>query len=500
MKIDTNVFVTSATVILLFVGFGAFYEPTWGAMEAVQTGIVTYFGWFYTLVMAGLLGFVLWLLVSDYGDITLGPDDGEPKYPYASWFSMLFSAGIGIGLLFFGVAEPLDHYQNPPDGASYSVPGETVEAARQAVALTFFHWGLHGWALYVVVGLSLAFFGHRRGLPLTFRSTLYPILGDDIHGPIGDVMEILAVFGTLFGVATSLGLGVLHVNAGLDHIGWLQQSTSNQLLLIGGITLAATISVVSGLDRGIRRLSELNFALGIGLLAFVFLAGPTLFLIRALIESFGYYTQHLVSLTFTTGAFAEDMAWQKTWTLFYWGWWIAWCPFVGMFIAQISRGRTIREFILGVLFVPSLFIFLWMGIFGNTGIYFQHFGDATLLEHPFFVVFYETLGQLPWTTATTTIATISGVIYFVTSSDSASLIIDLLTSKAAADPPVWQRVFWAVTEGAVAGTLLYVGGKEALQALRAASLTAALPFSVALLAISYCLVVGLRREKREESS
>jgi choline/glycine/proline betaine transport protein len=507
MKIDTNVFVTSATVILLFVAFGAFYEPTWGAMKAVQTGIVTYFGWFYTLVMAFLLGFVLWLLFSDYGDITLGPEEESPKYPYVSWFSMLFSAGIGIGLLFFGVSEPLAHYQSPPPGSDLAPGGETVAAARHAIALLFFHWGLHGWALYVTVGLSLAFFGHRRDLPLTFRSTLYPLLGDDIHGTFGDAMEVLAVFGTLFGVATSLGLGVRHVNAGLEHLGWLEQSTFHQLMLIAVITLAATISVVSGLDRGIRRLSEVNFGLGILLMIFVFATGPTMYVVRAIVEQFGYYLQHLVELTFTTGAFAETafqgdrneaMAWQQSWTLFYWGWWIAWCPFVGMFIAQISRGRTVREFILGVLLVPSLFIFLWMGIFGNTGIYLQHAGEAALLEQPFFMRFYGLLDALPWSGLTITVATASGIIYFVTSSDSASLIIDLLTSKATVDPPVWQRVFWAVIEGAVAGTLLWVGGQEALKALRAASLTAALPFSIALLFIAYCLVVGLKREKEQQ--
>ena len=516
MKINRTVFFTSAGIILLFVSFGALFTETAGAWtSATQNFIATQLGWFYSLCMTFFLGFVVWILFSKYGHIRLGQPDETPKYNYLTWFSMLFSAGIGIGLLFFGVAEPLYHFTHPPH-ATGEVAG-SVAAAEKAIAVTFFHWGLHGWSLYVIVGLSLAYFGYRRDLPLTFRSTLYPILGEKIYGLPGDVIEILAVFGTLFGVATSLGLGVIHVNTGLSMFGWLEYSTTNQILLIAGITVVATISVVSGLDRGIRRLSEINFSLGVVLLAFVFFLGPGLFLIRAYIQDLGYYIQHLPELSLMTGAYAADadgltanINWQKAWTVFYWGWWISWSPFVGMFIARISRGRTIREFVLGVLLVPCTFITFWMSTFGNTAIYMQKYdtgvgqgvdlmaritsADGTF---QFFKAFYVTLEALPWASLTMTVATVSGIIYFVTSSDSASLIIDILTSDNDPAPPVGQRIFWAVTEGAVAAVLMATGGKDALQALQTASITAALPFSLVILAICYCLVKGLRAEPLE---
>lgn len=494
VRVNKNVFFTSAFLITFFVFMGAVYtEATYAWTTGLQDFIVTNLGWSYTLLIAFLIGFVAWLPFSRYAHVTLGKDGEEAKYPYPSWFAMLFSAGIGIALLYFGVAEPLEYYANPPTGEA-----GTPEAARRAVSLTYFHWGLHGWAIYATVGLSLAYFGYRHDLPLTFRSTLYPILGEDIHGPIGDAVEVLAVIGTMFGVAPSLGLGVMHVNAGLHHIGWVSEvSTYWQLMLIGGITLAATISVVSGLDKGIRRLSEINFGLGLVLLAFVFVTGPTVFLVRAMIEDVGFYFQNIVQRTFITGAFAETMEWQKSWTLFYWGWWISWSPFVGMFIARISRGRTIREFVAGVILVPTAFIFLWMGIFGNTGIYLQREMGVALSDAELFHRFYITLEHLPLTVLSTAVATASGMIYFVTSSDSASLVIDILTSGGDTDPPVSQRVFWATLEGCVAGVLLYAGGKEALKALQAATLSAGLPFAVVIVAICYSLVKGLREAEGE---
>jgi choline/glycine/proline betaine transport protein len=513
MRINKAVFFSSAGLILLFVAFGSLFPETAGEWTgATQTWISTNIGWFYSLCMTFFVGFVVWVLFSRHADIRLGRPGEEPKYNYLTWISMLFSAGIGIGLLYFGVAEPLYHFTHPPQGIG-AEPGSTG-ALHRSMAVTFFHWGFHGWALYVIVGLSLAYFGYRRDLPLTFRSTLYPILGDDIHGPIGDLIEVLAVFGTMFGVATSLGLGIIHVNTGLAMFGWMESSVFNQVLLIGLITVAATISVVSGLDRGIRRLSEINFALGAVLLGTVFMLGPGLYLLRAFIQDFGYYLQHFTEMSFYTGAHAEtakgledELAWQKGWTVFYWGWWISWSPFVGMFIARISRGRTIREFILGVMFVPVMFITFWMSTFGNTAIYLQKYDSGVaqgvdLVERvtvdgtfEFFRAFYVTLEALPWSTATMAIATVSGIIYFITSSDSASLIIDILTSDNDPNPPVAQRVFWAVTEGAVAAVLIVTGGKDALNALQTASITAAVPFSLVTLAICYCLVQGLADDR-----
>jgi len=513
VEINRTVFFVSAGAILSFVLVGVVLPPDTAAelTEVTQRFIASRLGWFYSLCMTFFVGFVAWLLLSRYGDIRLGKPGETPDYPYLSWFSMLFSAGIGIGLLFFGVAEPLYHFMSPPPAAGYEP--ETIRAAHEAVAITFFHWGLNGWALYVIVGLSLAYFGYRRDLPLTFRSTLYPMLGDRIYGPIGDLIEVVAVFGTMFGVATSLGLGVMHVNTGLEMFGWVESNATNQVVLIGLITFGATVSVVSGLDRGIRRLSEVNFGLGIVLLSVIFVLGPGLFLLRAYVQDLGFYLQNMPEMTLRTGAYAEtaeglraNVDWQKDWTVFYWGWWIAWCPFVGMFIARISRGRTIREFVIGVLGVPVLFITFWMSTFGNTAIYMEKYDagiakGVSLGEAPFFERFYVLLESLPMSTVTMAIATVSGVIYFVTSSDSASLVIDILTSDNDPNPPVWQRVFWAITEGAVAAVLVASGGEEArksLQALQTGSIAAAIPFSVVAVCICYCIVVALRREAAGE--
>jgi len=493
MRFNPYVFVPSALLIAIFVAVGALFpaftsEITW----SIQDFIVTRLGWYYTLVMSFFVVFVGWVLLSGSGDLRLGDHDEEPEFSNLSWFAMLFSAGIGIGLFFFGVAEPLMHFASPPHSEA-----ETVGAAREAMSLTFFHWGIHGWSIYVLVGLALAFFSYRHGLPLTFRSTLYPLLGERIYGRIGDAIEVMAVFATMFGVATSLGLGVLHVNGGLQYLGWLEVSTTNQVLLIGLITAAATVSVVSGLDKGIRRLSELNFGLGVLLLIFVLIAGPTVFLVESFVQNMGHYGQHFIEMSLRTDAFKPESEWQKNWTLFYWGWWIAWSPFVGMFIARISRGRTVREFVLGTLIAPTLFIFFWLTVFGNSALHIELFGSSGMVEavqaDPY-AAFYKMLDSLPYAEITILIATISGAIYFVTSSDSASLIIDILTSGDI-DPPVGQRIFWAVAEGSVAGVLLVAGGQKALEALQAASLIAALPFSVALICIAYCLVHGLREAR-----
>jgi choline/glycine/proline betaine transport protein len=495
MRINKVVFFASAFLILAFVFFGAlFTETANAAMTDVQAFMSTYFGWFYAAAMSFFLGFAVWLLFSKYGHIRLGKPDEEPEYPYATWISMLFSAGIGIALLFFGVSEPMLYFTNPPNAD----PG-TAEAARDAMAQTYLHWGFHGWALYVIVGLSLSFFAYRKDLPLTFRSTLHPLLGDKIFGLPGDIVEVLAVFATMFGVATSLGLGIMHVNAGLERMGVMEVTLTNQLILIATITIMATISVVSGLDRGIRRLSEVNFSLGILLMSFVFLAGPSLFLVDSFVQNYGYYLQNIVQLSFDNQAYRPEATTYSGWTFFYWGWWIAWSPFVGMFIARISRGRTIREFVLGVMLVPSTFIILWMTIFGNTGIWMELYGSgasgmAGSVEQNMFEPFYVLLDNLPLTSLTAVVATISGTIYFVTSSDSASLIIDILTSDNDPNPPVGQRIFWATTEGLVAAVLMATGGKEALRALQTASVTAALPFVFVLLAICYSLVQGLRSD------
>lgn len=489
-QINPPVFFGSAALILAFVLFGVI-APEFAAtvFSDVQGWIVHTFGWFYLLAVAFFLLFSVTLALSSYGDIKLGPEHSTPDYSYMSWFAMLFSAGMGIGLLFFGVAEPVMHFTSPPVGE-----GSTVESAREAMSITFFHWGLHAWAIYAVVGLALAYFGFRHGLPLTIRSALYPLIGERIYGPIGHVVDIFAVLGTMFGVATSLGLGVLQVNAGLNYLFEIPESTFVQIGLIAVITVFATASVVAGLNAGIKRLSELNLILAVALLLFVLVAGPTLFLLQTLVQNTGLYLSEVISKTFNLYAY-EPSGWIGGWTLFYWGWWIAWSPFVGMFIARVSRGRTIREFILGVLFVPVGFTFMWMTFFGGTAISME-LGDlpgtiseavAANVPTAIFVLFE----QLPWSLLASAIATLLVVTFFVTSSDSGSLVIDIITSGGHADPPVWQRIFWAVMEGVVAAVLLLAGG---LTALQTASIAGALPFTLIMLVICYGLVKGLRME------
>lgn len=491
MQVNTPVFFISAVLILAFVLFSAIFPAEAGRVfDMLQARIVRDFGWFYILSVAIFLMFVIFLMLSRYGDVKLGPDDSEPEYSYLSWFAMLFSAGMGIGLLFFGVAEPIQHYAKPPVGA-----GSTIEAAKEALVLTFFHWGLHAWAIYIVIGLSLAYFAFRRGLPLTLRSGLFPLIGKRIHGPIGHAIDIFAVLGTMFGVATSLGFGVLQVNAGFAHLFGLTVSTPVQLVLIAIITGLATLSAGTGLDKGVKRLSELNIILAIALLIFVLLAGSTVFLLQAYVQNIGTYLGAVVQRTFRMYAY-EPNAWLGQWTLFYWGWWISWSPFVGMFIARISRGRTIREFITGVLFVPVLFTFLWMTVFGNTAIALDLIGVAPIAQtvaNNLPVALFEVLEQLPFPMVASGIATLLVITFFVTSADSGALVIDMITSGAAPNPPVWQRIFWAVCAGVVAAVLLLAGG---LKALQTAALVSALPFAVVMLFICYGLLRALQTESK----
>ena len=484
------VFFISAGLILLVCLYGAgLSEHAAVTFSSTQRWLVTNFGWFYMASIAFFFGFVVYLAFSRFANIKLGPDDSEPDYSYISWFAMLFSAGMGIGLLFFGVSEPLTHFAQPPSGI-----GGTTAAANRAMEITFFHWGLQAWSVYIVVGLSLAYFSFRHGLPLSVRSALYPLIGDRIYGPIGHAVDIFAVLGTMFGVATSLGLGVMQVNAGLNFLFGVEISTYVQILLIVFITGMATISVVAGLDAGIRRISELNLLLALVMLVFILVAGPTATLLSALMQNVGGYLSSMVDMTFNLYAY-EPKEWMGDWTLFYWGWWISWSPFVGMFIARISRGRTIREFIIGVLLVPAGFTFLWLSLFGNTALTMEladsgiNLVTAALEDSP--TALFVMLGQLPWSNVMSLVATLLIITFFVTSSDSGSLVIDIITSGGNEDPPVWQRIFWAVTEGAVAAALLLAGG---LSALQAAAISSALPFAFVMLFMCYGLYKGLQME------
>ncbi len=494
LNLDVNpyIFFISITAILIFLFFGVFFtEGTGEVFDLVQNFIVGQLGWFYIVSVAIFLIFVVFLFFSRFGKIKLGPDDSEPDYSYASWFTMLFSAGMGIGLVFFSVAEPMFHYLAPP-----TMEGESLAAAREAMRLTFFHWGFHPWAIYIIVGMSLAYFSFRKGLPLSIRSAFYPLIGKRIHGWMGNTIDILAIFGTMFGVATSLGLGVMQVNAGLEYLFGVNVSTNIQISLIAGITAIATISVVLGLDKGIRVLSNFNMTVAVGLIIFVFAVGPTIYLLNATVENTGYYLQNLVQSTFWLGTFDGDGVdgWLAGWTLFYWGWWIAWSPFVGMFIARISRGRTIQEFIAGVLLVPTAFTFIWLTVFGNTALSMEIFGDGGISGLGTEQMLFAMLDGLPLAQISSIAATLVIITFFVTSSDSGSLVIDMLASGGNPDPPVGQRVFWAISEGAVAAVLLLAGG---LGALQTAAITTGLPFTVILLLMCLSLYKGLSTEGTE---
>jgi choline/glycine/proline betaine transport protein len=484
-RLQTNpvVFGVSVLVIVAFLIAGIAAAETMGRVfDAMQTGIANTLGWYYILVVTGFLVFVIWLGGSRFGRIRLGPQDSRPEYSYLTWFAMLFTAGMGIGLVFWAVAEPLKHLAESPMGG----PGNEAEAMR----FTFFHWGLHAWAIYIVVGVSLAYFAYRHNLPLSIRSALYPLLGDRIHGRAGDVVDIFAVFGTMFGVATSLGFGILQVNAGLASLGILPQSLTVQLILIVAITLAAIASLLAGLDKGILRLSVTNLIIGMTLMLFVLFAGPTTIgVLAGFVQQTGHYVQTLPETSMWTGA--PD--WQAVNTIFYWGWWISWSPFVGMFIARVSRGRTIREFVFGVLLVPVSLTFLWMAIFGNTAFEVDRRTDGELsaaaAEGPETALF-GLLDSLPLTVIMTVLAILLVATYFVTSSDSASLVIDMLTSGGRINAPKIQKVFWASLEGGIAAVLL-MAGAGGLAALQTAAVTTALPFSIIMVVMCWGLIRAL---------
>lgn len=485
------VFAGSAALTLAFVLFGALAPDAAGAtFGAVQGWITAELGWFYLLAVAVFLLFVAYLAISRHGLVRLGPNHSEPEFSYGSWFAMLFSAGMGIGLVFFGVAEPVTHFMVPPEGEP-----ATIAAARAAMRLSYFHWGLHAWAIYAVVGLALAYFSFRHGLPLTVRSALYPLVGDRIHGPIGHAVDIFAVIGTMFGVATSLGLGALQVNAGLSHVLGVPVGFGVQLLLIAGITALATLSVASGLDRGIKLLSNGNLIMAAALMLFVFVVGPTTFLLRTFVQNLGGYIDQFALRTFHMYAY-DPKDWLGDWTLFYWGWWIAWSPFVGMFIARISRGRTIREFVLGVLLVPTGFTFAWMTVFGDSALWLHLNGVttavSTAVQNDVTLALFVFLEQYPLATLSSWLAMVLIVTFFITSADSAALVVSTITAGGRTEVPLWQRVFWAVASGVIAAVLLASG--EGLRALQTAAIASALPFAVVMLLICYGLLRGLQRE------
>ncbi|WP_286234987.1 BCCT family transporter [Thalassotalea sediminis] len=495
-KINPPVFVTASIIIIGLLLF-TIYAPTLATeiFSAVQASIITNGSWFYVLTVAVILGFVIYLSASRFGSIKLGPDHAVPEYKMTTWLSMLFAAGMGIGLMFFGVAEPVMHYLSPPTAEKGS-----LEAIKEAMKITFFHWGLHAWAIYAIVALILAYFCYRHKLPLTLRSALHPIIGDRIYGWPGHFVDIFAVVSTVFGVATSLGLGATQVNAGLGYLFGLDVTVVNQVIIMVVITLLASVSVATGLDKGIKILSETNMLLAVALLSFIFILGPTVFLLQAYVQNIGAYLSELVSNTFNLFAY-EKKSWIGGWTIFYWGWWLAWAPFVGLFIARISKGRTIREFVLGVMLVPTAFTLLWMTIFGNSAISLivdsGVTGLAEMISQNSSVGLFVFLESFPFAAVLTGFSILMIVIFFVTSCDSGAMVIDMLCSNGRNDTPLWQRLFWAFGVGIVAAVLSLAGGLDALQTMTIAS---ALPFSIVLLLACFGLMKALHIESAKRES
>ena len=497
-RVSRPVFLTSAILILAFIIFGAFFNEL--AIEVfgqAKAFVSMRFGWFFIMVVNLTLVMSIYLIFSRYGDIRLGHQNESPEYNIVSWIGMLFSAGIGIGLLYWGTAEPLYHFMAPPLGEP-----ESIAAAKQAMNISFLHYGLHVWAIYGMVALSLAYFHYRRGLPLAIRSTLYPLIGKKIYGPMGHIVDTLAVFGTMFGVVTTLGLGVLQINSGLESLFGIPNNITVQIILIAFITMLAGLSLLMGLDKGIKRLSDINIFFTIVLLSFVIILGPTQFIFNSFFENIGNYLHQVIPLGLWTESYEGEANWQSSWTVFYWAWWISWSPFVGVFVARISRGRTIREFILGVLLIPITILFLWFTAFGGSAVHMELMAAVDPnIASPGLVeavrantgsAIFKLMESYPLTAALNGLIVVMIVLWFVTSSDSASFVIDMLTSGGDTNPPKIQRLFWAGTEGVIAAVLLAAGG---LGALQAASIVSGLPFAVVIVIMMYSLLRGLSRDR-----
>ena len=489
-SIDPWVFGISAAISIAFVLWGVL-DPDGVASVAddALSWIIATFGWLFVLSTAAFLIFAGVLAFSRFGRVRLGQDDDRPEFRTTSWVAMMFSAGMGIGLMFFAVAEPISHLTAPPAGTARA---GSEAAAQQAMALSYFHWALHPWAIYAIVGLSLAYFTYRRGLPNLISSAFYPLLGDRIHGPIGRSIDILAIFATLFGSATSLGLGALQINSGLDFLWGVEPANGIAIAIITVLTVAFVLSAVSGVHRGIQWLSNANMLLAIGLLIFLLVVGPTVFQFETLVESIGGYATTIVPASFRTGAFG-DQEWLSSWTIFYWAWWISWAPFVGTFIARISRGRTIREFVVGVLLIPSGVSFVWFAVFGGAAIDLQLSGAADLgaITGTPEVALFTTLEEFPLSGITSFVVIVLVALFFVSGADAASLVMGMLSSRGSLSPARTVTVLWGVATGAAAAILLLANG---LSALQQAAIIAAAPFTLVMIGLCVSLFKGLAED------
>ncbi|WP_078554016.1 glycine betaine uptake BCCT transporter [Bacillus alkalicellulosilyticus] len=489
------VFYISVSIITIFVLWGFILPDHLDRVaDTALAFTTTSFGWFYLFATFIFLAFAFYLAFGPYGRIKLGEDDDEPDYSYYTWFAMLFSAGMGIGLVFWGVAEPIYHFITPP---LPEVAGQTPEAARLALRYSFFHWGLHPWAIYTVVGLALAYAQFRKGESGLISSTFRPLIGDRVEGPLGKSIDTLAAIATAFGVATSLGLGTLQINGGLTHVLGIPNTINTQLVIIAVVTVLYMLSATTGLNKGIRYLSNLNLGLAGGLLLFVLLAGPTFFILDAFTTTLGGYLGNIIPMSFRMTPFSQG-TWVGAWTLFYWAWWIAWAPFVGTFIARVSKGRTIKEFVLGVLLVPTLLGTLWFTAFGGSAIFFDLFKNGAIsdaVSNDVTTALFITLQQLPLGMILAVLATLLIITFFITSADSATFVLGMLTSNGVLNPATRTKIIWGVLQSSIAAVLLWSGG---LGGLQTASIVAALPFAVIMLLMVISLNKALNLEAKEE--
>ncbi|HEM6895212.1 TPA: choline transporter [Providencia stuartii] len=492
-KLNSVFFFTSAGLILAFSFFTILMTETANQWIVATLGWVSKtFGWYYLLAATLYIVFVIFVATSRFGNIKLGPEQSKPEFSVLSWSAMLFAAGIGIDLMFFSVAEPVTQYMLPPTGE-----GETLEAARQSMVWTLFHYGLTGWSMYALMGIALGYFSYRYNLPLTIRSALYPIFGKRIYGPIGHTVDVAAVIGTIFGIATTLGIGVVQLNYGLKVLFDLPQGLGVQGGLILLSVIMAVISATSGVNKGIRILSELNVLLALGLILFILFVGDTEFLLNALVLNVGDYINRFMGMTLNSFAFDRPTDWMNSWTLFFWAWWVAWSPFVGLFLARISRGRTIRQFVIGTLIIPFVFTLLWLSIFGNSALYEIIHGNKELAETVLAAPekgFYSLLELYPGFGLTASVATITGLLFYVTSADSGSLVLGNFTSNLSDinnDAPNWLRIFWSVAIGLLTLGMLMTDGVAALQNT---TVIMGLPFSFVIFFIMAGLYKSLKVE------
>jgi betaine/carnitine transporter, BCCT family len=496
MDMHNPVFFISAVLILVFViGTIIFPAEAKTALDGAKGWTIDNFDW---LFMVGANIFVLFciaLIFLPVGKIRLGGKEARPDFSTLSWFAMLFAAGMGIGLMFWSVAEPVGYYTDW-FGTPLNVEPNTPQAKDMALGAVMYHWGLHPWAIYGVVALSLAFFAYNKGMPLTIRSAFYPILGERCWGWAGHVIDVLAVLATIFGLATSLGLGAKQAAGGMHFLFDTPNAINVQIAIIVGVTAAAVISVMRGLDGGVKLLSNINMGLAALLLLFVMIAGPTLLIFTSMGQTAVDYAVNIIPLSNWVGR--EDQGFLHDWTVFYWAWWISWSPFVGMFIARVSYGRSVREFLTAVLLVPTLVTVVWMATFGGSGLHqtINGIGELANGVGDSSLALFQMLAELPLTAITSFLAIVLVLVFFITSSDSGSLVIDSITAGGKLDAPVPQRVFWAIMEGLIAGALLYGGGEQALNALQAGAITTGLPFTVVLLVMCFSLYKGLSAERK----